>query len=489
MRPAAAIVAALLSACAAVGPNYRAPQLDAPAAWSEAHGDFAAADPSALRAWWRAFDDPLLERLVERALADNQDLHIALARLRQARAERAQIAADAGPTVSAAGTAQALRSSQNLDWPPGIGGSRTWRAGFDASWEIDVFGGTRRAIEAADAQVEALASDRRALQVSLLAELALDYAELRTAQARLQIARDNIGNLREGERLAEHALRQGLGTSAEWAQARAEREAAEAQPPLFEAEIGRWSHAIGVLAGGFAGDWSAALAAPAPMPPTPPKLPLTLPSDVILQRPDLRADERRLAAATARIGVTEAARFPRFSIPLSLGTTASMLHDLFKGASVAWTAGLQVEHTLYDAGRAQAGVAAAQAATDAARLVYERDVRLALRDVEDAVSSLNGERRRRAALDAAVRDSELALERVTRLYRGGLSAYLPVLVAQRAANAARDVLALGRGGEVRNAIALYKALGAGWSEDGAASDESDTGARAQADAATAVAAP
>lgn len=489
MRRAVAVVAAMLSACTAVGPDYRPPKPDVPPAWSEARDDFAAADPSALRAWWRAFDDPLLDRLVDGALAGNPDLNIALARLRQARAERTQIAADAGPTVSAAGTAQALRSSKTLDWPPGIGGSRTWRAGFDASWELDVFGGTRRAVEAADAQVEALASDRRALQVSLLAELALDYAELRTAQARLQIARDNIRNLREGERLAERALRQGLGTSAEWAQARAESEAAEAQPPLFEAEIARCSHAIGVLAGGFAGDWSAALAAPAPMPPTPPKLPLTLPSDVILHRPDLRADERRLAAATARIGVAEAARFPRFSIPLSLGTTASLLHDLFKGASVAWSAGLQVEHTLYDGGRAEAAVAAAQAVAEAARLAYERDVRLALRDVEDAVSGLNGERRRRAALDAAVRDSELALERATRLYRSGLSAYLPVLVAQRAANAAREALALGRRGEVRNAIALYKALGAGWSDDGAAREESRNAAPAPAAPSAAAAAP
>ncbi len=457
-----------LSGCTTVGPDYHPPQVTAPSQWSEAHGEFTAADRERLRTWWRAFNDPMLDRLVDQALASNQDLGIAQARLQQARAERIQIASSLGPTVSAGGIAQALRSSKTLDWPPGIGQSRTWRAGFDASWELDLFGGTRRAVEAADAGIAALTDDHHALQVSLLAELAADYAELRTAQARLAIARDNIGNLREGEHLAERALQRGLGTSAEVAQARAEREAAEAQTPVLEAAIARLSHAIGVLAGGFPGDWRAALVESAPMLPVAPSLPLALPSEVIRQRPDLRADERRLAGATARIGVAEAARLPHFAIPLSFGTTASLLHDLFSGASLAWSAGVQANQALYDGGRARAGVTAAQAGADAARLAYERDVRLALRDVEDALTALNSERQRRASLAAAADDSQQALDRATRLYRNGLSAYLPVLTAQRAAYQARDALALSQGGEVRGAIALYKALGAGWQDEPAA---------------------
>lgn len=182
------------------------------------------------------------------------------------------------------------------------------------------------------------------------------------------------------------------------------------------------------------------------------------------QRPDVRAAERRLAAATAQIGVAEAARFPHFSIPLSLGTTASLLSDLFSGASLAWSAALQASQTVYDGGRARAGVTAAQAQADAARLAYERDVRLALRDVEDALTGLNSERARQISLAAAVSDSQQALDRATRLYRRGLSGYLPVLTAQRTANHARDALALSQGGEMRSAIALYKSLGAGWGE-------------------------
>lgn len=456
--------AALLGACTTVGPEYHPPHVAAPRDWDTPHAGSAPADPARLRAWWHAFGDPLLDRLIAQALAGNPDLGIAQARLRQARAERVQIASRRLPTLSLGGQAQAQRPSRAVE-PPGDGIVQNDAIGFDASWELDLFGGTQRAIEAADAGIAALVGDRHALQVSLLAELAGDYAELRTTQARLAIAHDNVRRLEESERLAERALQRGLGTSAEVAQARAEREAAQAQPPLLEADMRRLEHAIGVLAGGFPGDWSHALAEAAPTLPVAPALPLALPSDVIRQRPDLQAAERRLAAANAQIGVAEAARFPRFSIPLGLGSSAAFLHDLLSGASFTASAGLQADQLLYDGGRTRAGVDAAQAAAEAARLAYERDVRRALRDVEDALSGFDAERRRRAALVAAVGDSTLALERATRLYRHGLSGYLPVLEAQRATHQARDALALGEGNEVRSAIALYKALGAGWQDD------------------------
>ncbi|HEX7815004.1 efflux transporter outer membrane subunit [Dyella sp.] len=454
-----------LSGCTVVGPDYHRPRIDLPSSWSEAGGQGAGMDRAQLQVWWRAFNDPLLDRLIDQALLNNQDLGMALARLQQARAERIQSSSRWGPTVSIGGEGDSMRSSQMLDWPPGIGQSSTWRTGFDASWELDMFGGARRELEAADADIAALAADRHALQVSLLAELATDYSALRTAQARLLIANDNIRNLREGEALAERAWRRGLGSSAELAQARAEREAAQAQPPLLEADVLRSSHAIGVLVGGFPASLREKLTAPHAAVMTVPGLPSSLPSEMIGQRPDLLADEHRLASATARIGVAQAQRLPHFSIPVSFGTTASLVHDLFSGASLAWSAGLQASQSLYDGGRARAGVKVAQARAQAARLAYERDVRLALRDVEDALTSLNSERQRQASLVAAVTDSQAALDRTTRLFRAGLSAYLPVLVAQRTANQARDALTLSQGNQVRGAIALYKALGAGWRAD------------------------
>nr|WP_314364375.1 efflux transporter outer membrane subunit [uncultured Achromobacter sp.] len=456
-------LSALLTGCTAVGPDYRTPTLDVPAHWIEADAAMSHGDHDGLRTWWRGFQDPLLDRLVEQTLAHNQDLDIALARLRQARAERVQIASAALPEVSVGAAGESALGSKALSSQPG-GRARTWHLGFDASWELDLFGGTRRAVEAADAGIQALAEDHRALQVSLVAELVSDYAGLRAAQLRLAIAQDNIRSLAEAERLAEQAHRGGLGTLADVTQARAEREIAEAQPPLREADIARFSHAIGVLTGGFPGDWHADLATSAPALPMPADLPLSLPSDVIRQRPDLRADERRLAAATAQIGVAQAARFPTFRIPLGIGTTASVIHDLFSGASLAWSAAMQGSQSVYDAGSARAGVAAAQANADAVRRVYERDVRSALRDVEDALTAWTSERQRQAALQKAATASQLALQQATQLYARGLSAYLPVLVAQRSLNQTRDALALSQVAQLQGGIALYKALGAGWSD-------------------------
>lgn len=469
-RPALWLASLLagLSGCATVGPDYRAPTLDVPANWTEAGTAMPADGHDGLRAWWRAFQDPLLDKLVDQTLAHNQDLDIALARLRQARAERVQIAAAAMPEVSAGAAGQAVRDSKALASQPG-GQARTWHLGVDASWELDLFGGTRRAVEAADAGIQALAEDHRALQVSLVAEMVSDYAGLRAAQVRLTIARDNIRTLVNAEKLAEQAYRAGLGALADVTQARAEREAAEAQPPLLQADIARFSHAIGVLAGGFPGDWHAALATAAPALPVPADLPLSLPSEVIRQRPDVRADERRLAAATAQIGVAQAGRFPTFRIPLGIGSTASVIHDLFSGASLAWSAAIQGSQSLYDAGRAQAGVTAAQANADAVRRVYERDVRSALRDVEDALTAWNSERQRQSVLRQAASDSEQARQQATQRYARGLSAYLPVLVAQRSVNQARDALALSQLAQLRGAVALYKALGAGWADPASAS--------------------
>lgn len=456
----------VLAGCSTVGPDYQTQAPDVPAHWIEADAAPPDGDHDDLRTWWRAFQDPLLDRLVDQTLAHNQDLEIALARLHQARAERVQIAAAGLPEVSLGAAGEAVRGSEALGSQTG-GQARTWHLGFDASWEPDLFGGTRRAVEAADAGIQALAEDRRALQVSLVAEVVSDYVGLRAAQQRLLIAHDNIRTLVEAEHLAEQAQRSGLGAPADVTQARAEREMAEAQPPLLHADVARFRHAIGVLTGGFPGDWHAALATPAPAPalPMPADLPLSLPSDVIRQRPDLRADERRLAAATAQIGVAEAQRFPRFRIPLGFGTSASVIHDLFSGASLAWSAAMQGGQSLYDGGHARAGITAAQANADAVRRVYERDVSVALRDVEDALTAWTSERQRQAALQKAVDDSQQALQQASQLYTRGLSAYLPVLVAQRSLNQARDTLALSQLAQRRGEIALYKALGAGGADN------------------------
>lgn len=463
-RILATLLASCLGACTTVGPDYHVPELNPPTDWHTTQADTAATTPHTPQDWWQALNDPLLNQLVAQALRNNQDLGIARARLRQARAERIQAESWLEPTVSLGGSGAATRNSHTIDGSPG-GRARLWRAGFDASWELDIFGGQQRAVESANANLAASANDIQALQASLLAELATGYLQLRNVQARQRLAQENIGNLRASEQLAERAWQHGLGTITALQQARAESASVQAQVPLLAADAAQLSHEISVLTGNFPAAWHDALSKPAAQLPAFPALPLSLPSEVIRQRPDLRASERRLAAATAEIGVAEAARLPQFSIPLGLGSATSLLHELFTGASVAWSASLQASQAVHDGGRAQAGVTIAQANTDAARLAYQRDVRQALREVEDALTSLDSARQRQALLIAAVEDSQRAADTDMQRYRSGLNAYLPVLIAQRSANQAREALLLNQWTETRSAISLYKALGMGWQDN------------------------
>ena len=451
-----------LAGCKALGPDFAPTPMVHPQQWGEPGTVPAGTDAAQIQRWWQAFGDAQLNQLVEQAIAHNQDLAIAREHLLQARAERVQVASRLGPTVGVGASDEAFRSSKEVEWPRGIGRSSTYRLGVDAAWELDILGGNRRALEAADAQVEAVAQERHGVMVSLLAELASNYAQLRASQARLLIAEDDVANLQASERLTEQALGHGLGTRQEVAQARAERESAQARLPEFQADIVRRIHALGVLTGGFSGDLRARLGSSKPTLPVAPKLPVVLPSQVIAARPDLRVAYLQWAASTAQIGVAMADRFPRFNIPMSLGTTASNLSDLFSGASLAWSLALQASQTVYDGGRASAGVQAAQSRARAAGLAYERNVRVALREVEDALTGLNAERQRQQSLSAAVTDSHIALDQAMRLYRNGLSGYLPVLTAQRTAYQSRDSLARSQLSSVQGAIDLYKALGSGW---------------------------
>lgn len=454
--------AATLAACAAVGPDYQPYVPPHPQTWSATTA--TTENASTLQRWWQSFEDPVLDTLVRLALRHNQDLAMARERLVQARAERDQVAAGLLPSIGAGADATAQRSATALDYPPGIGESRAYRLGLDASWEIDIFGGRRRALESADAYADAVSEDSHAVLQSLLAELANAYATLRATEARQHIAHAHVATLAETETLTERLLEHGLATGHEVSQARAERELGEARLPALQANATRLRHAIAVLAGGYPAaldDLLAPDAAPASQPQAP-HLPAILPSEMLRQRPDIRAAERRLAAATADIGVATAERFPRFVIPLGLDTTASLVHQLFSHASLAWSAGVAASQSVYDGGHAEAAVRAAAARAEQARLGYEKSVRLAFKDVEDALVGLDAETRRQQSLRNAVSDSQDALAQATRRYRSGLATYLSVLSAQQSTYQAQDALALSQLAHTRHAIGLYKALGAGW---------------------------
>ena len=456
-------LAGMTAACT-VGPDYKPDELAVPSTWTEHEptlADKAAAD-AALKDWWASFKDPLLDRLIAQAIAGNEDLKIAKQRLIQARAGRAIAASADYPQVKADAARLQSNSSTTADYPPGIGQYRTWELGFDASWEIDVFGGTRRAEEAADADIGAAIEDRRTILVSLLAEVAGDYASLRASQLRLAIAQRNIEAAKKALDLTQQEFQRGLGTDLEVAQARAQWNNVRSAPPPLRAAVARLSHAIGVLVGGFPGDLEAELSKPAPLMAVPASLPVALPSETMTNRPDIRRAERRYAAATAQIGVATADLFPHFQIPLSIVPTSGTIDSLFLAKSLNWSIGLAASGLVYDGGKTDARIESARAAAETARISYEQTVRGAFRDVEDALINFSTETERNGTLKEAASDSDQALDRATRLYGAGLTDFLKVLDSERAAFAAEDLEAQSRLATVQNVIALFKALGGGW---------------------------
>jgi NodT family efflux transporter outer membrane factor (OMF) lipoprotein len=463
--PSLSLLALALAGCT-VGPDYVPPATDAPAQWTEAKtpgliGTGPEADKQ-LDQWWTSFKDPTLDRLVGLAISDNLDLKIAEQRLVEARAERAQAAAGYYPTLDASGSAERQRYSTNLKFPPYGGVFNTFQAGFDASWEIDVFGKTRRAVEAADATIDATAENRRDVLVSLLAELGQDYAALRSAQARLVIARRNIKADQDSLDLTRDKYQGGLGNELDVAQAQAQLETLNATVPQLETVVAQQSHAIAVLLGKEPGALEAELATRAPLPPAPPLLPAALPSDVVRNRPDIRAAERQIAGANAEIGVAIAQMFPSFSITPSFGLAAGSFSHLLKDGALQWGAPASVSVPIFEGGRLEANVKQAKAVAEEDRLAYRKTVLTAFQEVEDALVAYGAERRRQDRLVAAVVADRTALERATSLYRSGLGTFLAVLDSERSLFSAEDAAAESELTLTQQTIALYKALGAGW---------------------------
>lgn len=457
------LLAALVAACA-VGPDYQPPQPQLPDHWSEQSASQAETQDLAL--WWRSFNDPELDRLVNQAIAGNLDLKRAVQRIEAAKAERVIQAAGGLPTVTAGASASNARSSETLSWPPGNGEYKTYQYGLESSWEIDVFGKTKRAVEAADATIGVAIEDRRAIMVALLGEVAADYVTLRSAQHRLDIAQRNIATEQRALALSEKAFSAGLGTDMDVARARATVETSQGQVPQLTVSIGRMSHAIAVLLGRFPGEMTAELETPPLEGPMVggalPVLPAALPSDVVRNRPDIRRAERRIAVATAQVGVATADLFPHFVIPLGLTPMTSNLVNLFDPGSLVWSFGLSASQTLYDGGRSEARVKVAQVLTEEDRLAYQQTILAAFREVEDRLIGFSMERQRHDSLAAAAADERRAFDRASQLYANGLTDFLKVLDSERALFRAEDSVAESELVQRLEIIGLYRAFGGGW---------------------------
>ncbi len=461
-RRTVGVMLALYLAGCTVGPDYVKPDLNPPQTWTERDIDATAAAASGVKDWWVEFHDPVLTHLVDEAIAGNLQLQMARQRLLEAQAERTVAGAADYPRIDALALGELANSPTTLQWPPGNGRYREYSFGFDASWELDIFGGRKRAEQAADADVDASIEDRRAVLVALLSELATEYATLRATQVRTSIAEQNLEVARHVSDLVNTEFARGLTTNVAVAQARAQMESVQAALPALRAQSARLTHAIAVLIGRFPGELQTLLAAPAQVVPAPPPLPLSLPSEVVANRPDIRRAERRYCAATARIGVAVSDLYPHFSIPLTLTPTTSYLHDAFSGASLLWMAGVSASTNVYQGGRRTALVDEAKAAAEIERVAYRQTVLTAFREVEDALASTQAEAQRRESLQAAAVDSEAAEDRAQRLFAAGLIDSLTVLSTERALFAARDQLALSDLARVQQIILLYQALGGGW---------------------------
>jgi outer membrane protein, multidrug efflux system len=467
-----ATVAAVLAGCA-VGPEYKRPDTKVASQFTGAQSPGGAQVPAGAVAgpyssedaqaqFWVQFNDATLDGLIDQALAANHDLRIALGRLVEARAVRHQAQFDLAPTVTASGgyTKERLSEAESLFNQPI--NARFYEAGFDAFWELDLFGRVRRNVQAQSAQVQGAEASLRDAQVSVTAEVARTYFELRGAQARLAVARRNADNERETLQLTQARLEAGRSTELDTSRAQSQLSATLATIGPLEADIARSIHRLAVLTGREPTALNTLLAPERELPELPQITAVGDPAGLLRRRPDIRVAERQLASSTALVGVAMGDLFPKVTFTGSFSYSASALGDFGQSASRGYVVGPSISWPAFDLGRVRAQVAASRARADVALASYEQTVLRALEETEDAlVTHARTRDSLRDATDAAAASRTAARIARTR-YEGGLVDFLDVLDAERTQLAAEDQLAQSRTDTATSLIAVYKALGGGW---------------------------
>jgi multidrug efflux pump len=451
--------------CRSVGPDYQRPPVELPAAYQEAAAAAAPGEAAAgvaiADAWWQAFGDPTLDALVAAALERNRDLAVAVARVEEARALAGLAAADRLPAIDLVGSAG--RSKVSLDTtplPPGFPAERErYQLGAAFSWELDFWGRVRRANEAALAELLASEEAARAVRLGVVAEVTTAYLDLVTFRRQLDLATDTLGTRREAVELQRARFEAGTISELDLAQAEAELAATEATVPAVERQLEQTVNRLDVLLGRAGGTITPGLALAAI---TVPEVPVGLPSTLLERRPDVVAAEQRLVAANARIGVARAAYFPTISLTAGGGTESEELGDLFAGGTSFWNAALGLVRPLFDAGRTRRQVAAAEARRLLAEASYAKTLETAFAEVEDALVARRTGEAERAARSRQVRAQARALELAELRYEAGDAAYIEVLDAQRSSFRAELDLIAARRGELAAAVALFRALGGGF---------------------------
>jgi outer membrane protein, multidrug efflux system len=478
--------AALLLACCTVGPDFVPPKPETPATWTAAPSEVSA-KPIAAAAWWESFNDPLLTSLIERAATSNLDVKTAVLRIAEARSNRDIAAASLFPTLSADAAYERERISEETAFTsllssfssgaaaghaPGGGVPSPiphlenpfgqWQVGFDASWEIDLWGRVRRSVEAADADTQASIEDGRNVLVSLFAEVGRDYIDLRAGQLRSSVLEDNLRTQRDSLELAQDRRRAGVGNDLDVANAAAQVTSTEAQLPAETSRITQDINQLSFLLAEPPGALSAELAATRPVPPVPPQVPIGLPADLVRRRPDIREAEEQLHAATARIGVAVADLFPTLTLSADAGSQAAEAVHLGTWASRFFTLGPTLDLPIFTGGAREATITLNDVKAKEAAIAYARAVLTAVHEVENAFAAYGAEANRRASLEATVEQNRAALALARQRYTGGITTFLDVLDAERSLQQTELALADSTAALSTDLVTLYKALGGGW---------------------------
>ncbi len=468
-----AVSAILLLAGCAIGPDFKRPSPDVPQQWigtQAGPGQESTAASAALASWWLTFNDSGLSSLIERGIRSNLDLKIAGQRIRQSRAALSGASSGVWPSLDA--NARYQRSGTHSPSDPedrsgtgagtGSGSGNFYRLGLDSSWELDLFGGVRRSVEAAQAEADASVENRRDVLVSLVAEIGIDYIDLRGLQEQLMITRENLKIQERSAQITRKRFDAGFAGALDVANAEAQVATTRAQIPSQEATIRQTVYRLGLLLGENPAALVDELSPEKPLPSIPGRIPPDLPSKLLERRPDIRMAEARFHAATARIGVAKADLFPRFFLTGTASLQANELESWSRSITRLWSIGPSVSWNILNGSLTRSRIEENRALAEQSLLEYRKTILAALQEVESALVAFDKEAERQVSLQAAVDSSRHAVDLAERLYVGGQNDFLSVLVSQRSLYASQAELARSRDSNAANLIALYKALGGGW---------------------------
>lgn len=450
-----------MQGCTVVGVDYNSPKVTTPDAWSTSLAGHVGPRDCELETWWKGFNDPVLNQLIERTREKNPTLEIAAQGLSEARSLRGVAQSQLLPTVFGGGEYLRNRASESLLVPIPQNPSDFYSTGFDAGWEIDVFGGIRRSIEAADANVDASTEDYRDLLVILYAETALNYIEYRTLERRIVLAKRNIDAQEKTVELTQSRLDAEIAPKLDVTQATTNLKLTRSLLPVLRTQLDFARNRLAALTGGFPGSVDALLAKGGPIPVPKRGYSAGLPCDLIRSRPDVRRAERRLAAATALIGVAEADLYPRFTLFGTFSLQSVNTSNFWDSASQAYSFGPAFSWQIFSAGRIRNNIDIQEARTEAAISNYERVVLASVEEVETSMSAVANGWDLVGELNGAVASAKETTDLVVSNYKEGLIDFQRVLDAERVRFTTEDAAAVAQGQVAKNYIALYKFLGGG----------------------------